>query len=148
MKRRKASVPKDNATSHLQGFINQVVSGKEDNPHVMPQFKFIKTGKILSSRVSTIAFGPVQRAADVMETLFCGNLSKCQHNVSCDFEPPKATGRDRFSGDYGLQNFTFTPEDLLDTQISELEQYYRMDYCLFGIQPRISNHTYLCSDAL
>ena len=145
MKRRKAHVPKHNATSHLQGFINDVISGKVGDPHVMPQFKFIKTGKSLSSRVSTILYGPVQRAGEVMETLYCGSLSKCRHNVSCNFEFPKGKTRDRFNSDYGIGNFTFTPEGLLDTQILELEKYYHMDYCLFGIQPRLSNHTYLCS---
>jgi len=76
-------------------------------------------------------------------SLFCGRLSICHNKASCNFKPFQRVSRDRSGGTYGIANFTFRPHDLSDVQISELEEYYKVDYCVFGIQPRVNSA--LCS---
>lgn len=140
MKRRNASVPMDEGKDHLAQFIKDLVSGRFRNPHVMPQTQFIRAKKINAvSRVPGLTFASVERSQDIMETLFCGSMSKiCQH-VSCDYEPLESDQfRRRLDPSYGSQNFIFSLKDLSDAQIEALETYYMVDYCNFAIQPRVS----------
>lgn len=146
MKRRKASVPEHKSKEHLDHFISSVLQGKENDPHLMPQFNFIKARSSFRNRLDTIFIGPVERSRRIMTRAFCGGLPACQSQVRCDFRWSSQKTRARSETGYGIRNFTFTVSDLSENQLKDLERHYSVDYCLFGISSHVSKQEELCSN--
>lgn len=146
MKRRRASVPEHQSKEHLDHFISRVLQGEEADPHLMPQFNFIKSRISFRNRLDSIFIGPVERSRRMMKRAFCGGLSACHSHTTCDFRWSSEKTRARSDSEYGIHNFTFAAADLSEKQLKDLERHYAVDYCLFGISSHVLKQEDLCSN--